>query len=133
MMKPIDLRKQYGKTYRIEHDPAALHERAGKKNPWLFIIPCRKGHIFPHSNKHLALWWESSARLDVKTPALKLYQDGDGEKVYLFSPDDLDQIIPVAHPSRTRKGRKLSPEARKAAIARLKQYRFGKGAKPTQP
>lgn len=132
-MKPINLRTKFGKTYRIEHDPAAKYERAGKKNPWLFIIPCRKGHIYPHSDKLLALWWESSARLDTKNPALKLYLDGDAEKVYLFSPDDFDIIKSVAHPSRTRKGRKLSPAAREAAIERLRQYRFRKGTKPAQP
>jgi len=87
-LNAIDLKAHYGQTYRIAHDPAAFHEPGGRKDPWLYIIPCRKGHILPHSDTELALWWESSARLDRVCPALRLYQDGDEEKVYLFDPAD---------------------------------------------
>ena len=119
--QPVDLRERFGGTYRIEHDPAAIHEPGGRKNPWYFTIPCRNGHIYPHSDRLLALWWESSVRLDVKCPALRLHLDGDDEKVYLFAPKDFADVAQVAHPKRRRR---LTASQRQKAIQRLRAFQF---------
>jgi len=120
-MKPRDLRELAGSTYRIELDPAASHEPGGRKNPWYFTIPCRNGHIYPQSDKLLALWWESSVRLDRQCPALTLYQDGDDEKTYLFAPEDFEEVAKVTHPKRRRR---LTPSQRQKAIQRLRTFQF---------
>jgi hypothetical protein len=52
-MQPIDLKARYGDTYRIQHDPAAFHEPGGRKDPRLYVIPCRRGHIYVHSDTRL--------------------------------------------------------------------------------
>jgi hypothetical protein len=119
MMKPIDLRDLAGSIYRLNHDESAFHEPGGRKNPWLFVIPCRKGHIYPHSDTHLALWWESTTRLDKSHPVLELYQDGDDEKVYLFKPEHFEKVARMAG---AKKRRKLNPAQRQAAILRLRPY-----------
>jgi len=124
MMKPIDLRKLAGTTYRLEHDESAFMEPGGRKDPWLYVIPCRKGHIYPHSDTLLALWWESTTRLDHKCPALELYQDGDDEKTYLFLPEDFEEVAKLAGAKRRRKGRTLSASERQKAIERLRPHRF---------
>ena len=120
-MKPVNLKEQFGDAYRIEHDPAALCEPGGRKNPWYFTIPCRNGHIYPHSDTLLALWWESRVHLDKQCPALALYQDGDDEKVYLFAPEDFDEVAKVVHPKRRRR---LTPSQRLKAIQRLRAFQF---------
>jgi hypothetical protein len=121
---PIDLKTRYGHTYRIQHDPAAFHEPGGRKDPWLYVIPCRKGHIYVHSGTQLALWWNSRKWLDPICPELELYQDGDEEKVYLFRPEDFEAVAKVAMPRRRRQGRPLSPVERQEAVQRLRQHWF---------
>lgn len=130
-MEPINLHKLFGDIYQITLDPAAAHDPGGRKNPWYQTIPCRKGNIFPHSDKLLALWWESTGLF--KQPFLTIYQNGDGEKVYLFKPEDFVKVFKLVGPKRRRKGKKLSPAARKAAIARTRPHRFTQKSKPTQP
>ena len=120
-MRPIDLRVCFGDRYRIKLDPAAFCEPGGRKNPWYFTIPCRNGHIYPHSDKLLALWWESSVRLDRQCPALTLYQDGDDEKTYLFNPEDFEEVAKIAHPKRKRR---LTPSQRQNSIQRLRSFQF---------
>jgi hypothetical protein len=56
---PIDLKARFGHKYRIELDPAARHEPGSRKDLWYKIIPCRRGHIYVHSDTQLALWWVS--------------------------------------------------------------------------
>ena len=130
-MKPTDLRELAGSIYRISHDPAAFHEPGGRKNPWLYIIPCRKGRIYPHSDTMLALWWESSARLDLKCSALTLYLDGDEEKDYLFAPGDFEEVAKVAQPKRRRRGRTLTEPERQKAIERLRPHWYAQNSHST--
>ena len=130
-MNPVNLKDIAEDTYRIQHDSAAFCEPGGRKNPWLYIIPCRKGHIHPHSATHLALWWESSARLDHKCSALTLYLDGDDEKVYLFAPGDFDEIAKVAHPKRRRRGRTLTEQERQKALERLRPHWYAQKSHST--
>jgi hypothetical protein len=83
------------------------------------LIPCRRGHVCVHSGTRLALWWESSARLDMRCPYLTLYLDGDDEKVYLFAPEDFEAIAELAG---ARKRRTLDPAQREAAIPRQQAF-----------
>jgi hypothetical protein len=131
-MKPIDLWDLYGHRCRIQRDPAALHEKGGRKDPWLYIIPSRKGHIFPHSDTKLALWWESAKYLDRICPHLELYQDGEDEKVYLFEPQHFDQVAKMVKPRKRRTGRKLTEDEKQAAALRLKPHRFLRKCQTTQ-
>lgn len=117
--KPIDLKSLCGQTYRIQHDPASIHEPGGRKDPWLYVIPCRRGHIYPHSASKLALWWESTARMDFRYPFLTLCQDGDEEKTYLFNPEDLPKAAGLAG---ARRRRRLSRMQREAATLRLQPF-----------
>lgn len=116
---PLDLRALYSDICRIGHDPAASHEPRGRKDPWLYVIPCRSGHIYPHSDSQLALWWESSARLEVRYTFLTLYQDGDEEKTYLFDPEHFPEVAKLAG---ARRRRTLDPAQREAAILRLQSF-----------
>jgi hypothetical protein len=43
-MELVDLQAEFGRRWRIDLDPAAAGRR---KDPWLFTVPCRHGHLFP--------------------------------------------------------------------------------------
>jgi hypothetical protein len=131
-MNPINLKELAGNTYKLSHDPAAKQEPGGRKDPWLCIIPCRKGHIYPHSDKLLALWWESTTRLDLRCPALELYQDGDDEKTYLFRPEDFDRVAKMVGAKKRKQGRNLSESERQKAIERLRPHQFLQKSHSTQ-
>lgn len=74
----------------IQYDPAACHESGGRRDPWLYIIACRKGHMQAHSDTSLPQWWDSRKRLKLKCHAMNLYQDGDEGKSNLFNSDDIE-------------------------------------------
>jgi hypothetical protein len=74
-MQPIDLKARYSDTYRIQHEPAGFHEPGGRKDPWLYVISCRKLDIHVDSDTRLGLWWGSRKRLDPLCPKLELLQD----------------------------------------------------------
>ncbi len=49
-VNPINLRERFECRYKINHDPAYYSEygrRARVDDPWLQIIPCHHGEIFP--------------------------------------------------------------------------------------
>ena len=47
----IDLKGRFGSRYRVEYEEsyeAQYRPGARTRDPWLMIIPCRFGHIFPY-------------------------------------------------------------------------------------
>jgi len=118
----INLKLDYGVKYRVGHDPAALMEPGGRKDPWLFTISCSNGHIYPHSAEELTYWQNGGRRLDGKYPFLRIYQDGQDERTYLFSPSDFKKVAAVVRPA---KKRQLSDAAR-AKLASLARSNFSK-------
>jgi len=115
----IDLKKQFGKRYKIGHDPAAFCESNGKQDPWLYIIPCQHGEIYPHSETKLAFYTDQF-RKGTPPPQLKLHLQGNYELVYLFSPDDLEK---VAKWCKAKRRRRVSPETRQRLSDTLKVAR----------
>jgi len=53
----VNLRERYGRRYRVTYEPS-YHPEHGPNarihDPWLMIVPCRFGHIFPHGGSTLA-------------------------------------------------------------------------------
>lgn len=115
-MQPINLKELFGNKYRIEHDPAAAYEQGGKRDPWLFIIPCKYGHIYPHSDKLLAVWIDGSnirKRFMDAFPDLECVNWSDtGEAIFLFPPGIFEGIAKILKPKKRPGVRKLSPEHR---------------------
>ena len=48
-MNCVNLRIRFGRRYRIEYDDSyyAQYGLCRGRTPWLKIIPCQRGHIFP--------------------------------------------------------------------------------------
>jgi len=116
MSECVNLRDRFGKTYRISFDPAydPKHVPRDKLDPWMMQIPCECGVIFPHGDDVLAVevTYAMAKRLDAL--GLRLHQDGDIERTYLFPVSRFDEVAAIVKP---RRRRKLSPEHREKLVA----------------
>lgn len=118
-MKPPDLKRLFGDRYRIVYDEAAERERALRRDPWYWRVKCRRGHIYPHSDRLLGFWCTGSPsinKLRRQHPELTISQLGDDEAIFLFSPAQIDIIAPIAQPYRKRQ---IGAAERKRLTAQL--------------
>jgi hypothetical protein len=108
----VNLQVRFGNIYRIVWDPAYdpdyKHVPRAKRDPWHMQIPCRaKGvTIYPHGGNLLALECDghySIARRIAGLPGVTLYQDGCGEKTYLFPLSMFKRIAAIVKPKRRRR------------------------------
>lgn len=113
-MNPIDLEVEFGRRWRIELDEAAGGRR---KDPWLFTIPCRNGHLFPAGPDLIGAATNRPGAIVRKLraiPGVVVEADGtDGANV-VFSRAAIRYVARVMKP---RSCRKLTP-AHAAALAR---------------
>ena len=113
MCESIDFRQRFGGKYRIEFDEAANNGAGGKRDPWLYLLPCRYGHIYPHSQFLLGVYCDHPRVIKrlATLPRLLEHQSGDSEAIFLFLPEMFDDVAVVVQPKRRRK---LSAEHRMA-------------------
>ena len=113
-MKPIDLEVEFGRRWRIELDEAANGRR---RDPWLFTIPCRNGHLSAAGPDLIGAATNRAGAIVRKLraiPGVVVEADGtDGANV-VFTRAALRHVARVMKP---RSCRKLSP-AHAAALAR---------------
>lgn len=119
----IDLKAQYGSTYRITLDPSA--EMAGQTKEerlWLYRIPCRYGHIYVHGKERLGAYTNRRLMISrlLALPGMKLHQRGDSEVAVTFDPGCLEQVTQLLQ---AYKRWYLAPERRAAATERLRLWR----------
>ena len=116
----VNLAARFGQDFKIGHDPAA-RTRSQKRDPWLMHLPCRGTGvcIYPHGGDKLAVQLDGRPGLTKKVaalPGLVLWQDGDGEKTFVFEVGLFDAVAGVVRPHRRRR---LSAEQRAELAARL--------------
>ena len=123
----IDLKARFGARYRITHDQAHAAEYGENSrvyDPWLAMIPCRHGHVYPHGGELLAASTDRrgaiSKRLSI-LPGVRLLQDGDDGVNVVFHIKDFDAVAAILKP---RRRRQLTPEQKAERTERLRQYRF---------
>ena len=127
-MDPINLKELYGKHYKIGLDPAAKHEKGGSGDPWYFMILCRRGNIYPYSDKLLGFYCtkgKTRNRLHDEHPEIQVHNwADDGEAIFLFPVELFNLIAKYAQP---RTKRILSAEHRKklteAGTKALRKYK----------
>lgn len=104
--QPLNLKNLFGDRYKIELDEATHCRGESKKDPWYFQIPCKFGHIYPHSSNQLGYYCNGPRlmkRLQREHPEIEISQEGDFEAIFLFSPPQFDMIATYAHPKRKRR------------------------------
>lgn len=113
-MKPLNLEVEFGRRWRIELDEAAGGRR---KDPWLFTIPCRNGHLYPAGPDLIGAATNRAGAIVRKLrtiPGVVVEVDGDDGANFTFTRAALRYVVRVMKP---RSCRKLSP-AHAAALAR---------------
>ena len=125
-MDCINLQERFGRQYSVicgesyrAHGPDAR-----RRDPWLTIIPCRFGHLYPFGGEFLAASVDGfpkvAGRLR-KLPCCRVHQDGDdGELTVVFHVNDLARVAGIIRP---RCRRKLSPERRAELADRMRAIR----------
>jgi hypothetical protein len=115
----IDLKKQFGADFKVEYEESYRAERgdsARVRDPWLLIIPCQHGHIFPFGGNRLAASTNrrgAIAKRLASLPNADVFQDGDDGISVTFGLADFDSVSSIIRP---RRRRKLSPEQRAKLI-----------------
>jgi hypothetical protein len=130
-MSVIDLR-QFGKRFKIEFDPAydPTHRPADRLDPWMMVIPCERGTIYPQGDDRLAAEVEGRAPTRRKLQGLKgvaVIQDGDDFLAVTFNVTDFGKIAQILKP---RRKRVLTAEQRERLATASLANRFP--ARPTR-
>jgi hypothetical protein len=105
----IDLKVHFGNRYRTQYEESYYAERgesARVHDPWLVVIPCKYGHIYPHGGEYLAASTTHRGAIANQLAALscvRVVQDGDDGLNAVFHIGDFDQVAAVMKPKRRRK------------------------------
>jgi hypothetical protein len=102
----INLRERFGRRYKIGWDTAydPKHRPKDKLDPWMMLILCQRGEIYPYGGDLLAVDIDGrpvTARRLAK-PGLRLVQDGDNEKTFVFPVEQFAQVAKIVKPRRCR-------------------------------
>jgi hypothetical protein len=130
----INLLERFGDRYKIAFDEAynPRHLPKDRLDPWMMVIPCRGGVIYPYGRDLLAVEVDGhpgAAKALAATPGVRLYQDGDREQTFLFPIDLFERVAAIVRP---RKRRRLT-ESHRAALARGSARRRFRSKAPTPP
>jgi hypothetical protein len=130
--KCINLKSTFGHQYQVEYEEsyyAQYGPNARTEDPWLMIIPCRWGEIYPWGTSTLALSIEFDApasRIDrlMRLPWIKIHQHGSDGLTILFPLGHFDEIAQIVQPRRRPGPRALSAEHRQRLHEAAANYWF---------
>jgi hypothetical protein len=102
----INLLARFGDRYRIGWDPAydPKHRPKDKLDPWMMLVLCERGEIFPYGGNLLAVGVDNrpiTARRLAEL-GLLLVQDGDCEKTFVFPIERFAEVAEIVNPRRRR-------------------------------
>ena len=125
----INLKREFGDRFKVAYEESYAAERgnhARAEDPWLMVILCQHGEIYPYGDDLLVASTKkagSIARTLKALPYVSLYREGFCGSDLIFP---LDQFEAVAAIMKPRKRRRLSEAARRRAADRLRKYQFTK-------
>ncbi len=125
-MECVNLKDRFGRRFKVEYEESYYDERTKHtlEDPWLMIVPCRYGHIFPHGGSLLAASVDGHPNVAGVLRRLRccqVHQDGDfGELTVVFDVADFDKVAAIMKP---RRRRQVSEEERERL--RLMSAKFG--------
>ena len=102
MSTPIDLRREFGHRWKIGLDEAA---RGRWTDPWLYMIECRHGEIFPWGDDKLAASTTGPgavAKRLVRLADVEAVHDGSDGVTVVFPRGRLSSVTGIMKPRRAR-------------------------------
>jgi hypothetical protein len=115
----VNLRERFGDRYRVGYEESYYADRgdsARKDDPWLQIVLCQHGHIYPRGGQGLAASTDKRGTVAKRLAALDcttMLQDVDDGINAAFHVDDFDRVAQLMKPRRRRRGRPMSEEEKK--------------------
>ncbi len=125
----VDLKATFGNRYRYEWDAAYWAERSvfrAVEAPWLTIIPCKFGKIYPHGGRKLAAYCNAGGakRKELETlPSVQVVQGGGAdcpEVIVTFDVAEIEQMAQVLKPRRPRQYLAKTKARLKGRLARVR-------------
>ena len=124
----VDLRQTFPGQYRFEWDEAYWIERPeyrAVEAPWLQIIPCKFGKIFPWGRRNLAAFCAAggSKRRELETlSCVEIAQGGTPgtEVIVKFDVADIEQVAEVLRARRPRQYAAKTKAVLKERLARVR-------------
>jgi hypothetical protein len=107
-MACVNLKERFGRQYRVRYEEsyhAQYGPRAYTVDPWLMIIPCQHGHIYPQGGNMLASSTHKPGATAKRLKAIQgvtLHQDGADGVTVLFPVDHFDAVAEIMRPRRRR-------------------------------
>ena len=126
-MNCINLKDHFGDRHPVRYEESYFADRgdgARAEDPWLMIIPCRHGHLYPHGGDLLAVSTNGKGPITTKIRELActtVVQDSDEGVNATFHVDDFDQVAEVMKPHRRRQ---WTNEQKQAVSDRLAGFQF---------
>lgn len=123
----VNLRERFGDVYRVQHEESYAADRgehARTADPWLMVIPCQHGQIYPHGRDVLAASTNTRGGIARKLAALDcttVVQDGSDGINATFHVRDFERVAELMKPKRRRR---MTEEQQRAAAERLAKYAF---------
>ncbi len=115
----IDLRKEYGKRFRISWDESYDPKGIPKKNQDIAYmeIPCKAGIIYPFKDNTLAICidYKRKATRQMIEAGFDMVQSGDFERTFLFDSDRFEEVVAIVQPKRKRQHQMSEMNKQKAA------------------
>ncbi len=125
-MECVNLKRLFGKRFRVRYEEsyyAQYGPNARTDDPWLQIIPCDMGHIYPHGGNMLAASTNKpgpTVRKLKALPGVIVHQDGNDGANILFHIDQFDAVAEIMRPKR----RRVASEAERERL-RLLSAKYG--------
>ena len=121
-MKCINLKESFGDVFKVEHEES--HGGKTSDDPWLMILPCQHGNIYPHGGDELGASTSKNGKIATQlrnTPGVTVQQDGNDGVNVTFNPDLFSRVAQIMKPHRRRK---LSRDHRQTLDAASRSTRF---------
>ncbi len=125
----VDLRQTFPGQYRFGWDEAYRAERSefrAVEAPWLTIIPCKFGKIYPHGGRKLGAYCNAGGakRKELEAlPCVQVTQGGGADCPEVIVTFDVADIELIADVLKARHPRRYSAQRRAALGARLARVR----------
>jgi hypothetical protein len=122
----LNLRERFGDEYKIGFDPVFdPHGKQQEKiDPWVYVIPCQRGTIYPFGGSLLAVEVEGRAPTAKRIRALDcttMIQEGEDFLAVTFDVADFDQVAKIVLPRRKRQMSKEQRKEKRRLMTKLNQ------------
>jgi len=126
-MNCINLKQRFGKPFKVVYEESYYAQYGGNartEDPWLMILLCQHGHIYPYGGTKLAVSTDKAGAVAKRIKALpfaEVVQDGDDGANVVFDVSHFEEVARIMKP---RRRRRLSPKQRHRNAERLAKYAF---------